>query len=84
MILPDADVSEDWKHVACNEMLATTRLKYDFCPHAHEYLLKSKITIAEATGDPFQGTGLGMQQTLDCLPDFWLGTNHMGQILMNV
>ncbi len=53
-ILLDADVSEDWKCVACDEMLATTRLKYDFCPHAHEYLLKSKITIAEATGgDPF-------------------------------
>ena len=83
-ILPDADVSEDWKCVACDEMLATTRLKYEFCLHACEYLLKSKITIAEATGDPFWGTGLGVQQTLDCLPDFWPSTNHMGQILLNV
>ncbi len=65
-------------------MLATNRLKYSSCVHVHEYLLSSKISIAEATGDPFWGTDLGLQQTLNCLLDFWLGANHMGQILTEI
>ncbi len=65
-------------------MRSSNKLKYAACPHAQEYLLQSKITIAEATGDLFWGMGLGVQQSLDCLLDFWLGANHMGQILMEI
>ncbi len=83
-LLPDSEVSEEWKQVACDEMLVMNRLKYDSCVHVCEYLLNSKITIAEATGNPFWGTGLGVQQTLDCLPDFWPGANHMGWILTEI
>lgn len=28
--------------------------------------------------------GLGVQQLLDCLLDFWPGANHMGWILMEI
>ncbi len=83
-LIPDSDVSDKWKQVACKEMMSSNRLKYTSYQHAKELLLHSKITIAEATGDLFWDTGLGVQQSLDCLPDFWPGENHMDQILMEL
>ena len=44
----------------------------------------SHLTIVEATGDPFWGSGLNIQQTLDCLPDYWPGENKLGEILMDL
>ena len=65
-------------------MKATNKLKYQSCDHAHEVLLHSRITIVEVTGDPFWGTSLNVAQTLECIPDYWLGANHMGKILMDL
>ncbi len=44
----------------------------------------SCLTIVEATGDPYWGSGLNIQQTLDCLPDYWPGENKLGEILMDL
>ncbi len=83
-LIPDSDVSDEWKQVACKEIMSSNRLKYTSCQHIKDTLLHSKITIAEATGNLFWGTGLGVQQSLDCLPDFWPGENHIGWILMEL
>ena len=82
--LLEAEVSESWKQSAVDEMKATCRLKYQSCEHACNALLNSWITLAEATGDPFWGTGLNVAQTLECIPDYWPGLNHMGKILMDI
>ena len=83
-ILPEPDVSETWKQSAWDEILETCYLKFTSCTHAHEYLLQSRITLAEATRDNFWGTGLNLQQSSECLPDFWPGDNIMGKILMEI
>ncbi len=60
-LIPDSDVSDEWKQVACEEMMVSNRLKYTSCQHAMETLLYSKITIAEVTRDLFWDMGLGVQ-----------------------
>ncbi len=40
--------------------------------------------MAEATRDNFWGTGLNLQQSGECLLDFWPGDNVMGKILMEI
>ncbi len=65
-------------------MLQSNRLKYEACEHAREALLQSALTIAEATGDPFWGTGLNVQQMKDCLMQYWPGQNKMGVVLMTI
>lgn len=65
-------------------MLQTNRLKYEACEHAREALLKSALTIVEAMGDPFWGTGLNVQQMKDCLIEYWPGQNKMRVVLMMV
>ena len=82
--MPDDQVSESWKAQAVAEMRETNKLKYQACPHAHDSFLCLRITIAEATGDPFWGTGLNVAQTLECISDYWPGANHMGKILMEL
>ncbi len=83
-MLPEPDVSETWKQLAWDEMLETCHLKFTSCTHACEYLLQSRITLAEATRDNFWGTGLNLQQSSECLPDFWPGDNVIGKILMEI
>ena len=83
-LLPDSALSDEWKDKAYTEMLESCQLKYTACPHARDKLLTSKMTIVEATGDPFWGSGLNIQQTLDCLPDFWPGDNNLGKTLMQL
>ena len=82
--LPEPDVSKTWKQSAQDEMLETCCLKFTSCTHACEYLLQSRITLAEATRDNFWGTGLNLQQSSECLPDFWPGDNVMCKILMEI
>ena len=83
-VLPESEVSDEWKASAQEEMLETYCLKFTSCPHACESLLETRITLAEATRDPFWGTGLTVQQTHECLPDFWPGKNMMGEVLMEI
>ncbi len=83
-MLPDAEVSDEWKSSVKDEMLETCCLKFSSYEHVRECLLESRITLAEAMKDPFWGTGLTVQQTHECLPDFWPGQNTMGYILMDV
>ena len=54
------------------------------CEHARDALLNSKSELAEATLDHKWGTGLNIDHTVECLPDFWPGQNLMGQILKQV
>ena len=82
--LPKSEVSESWKQSAVDEMKATCKLKYQSCVHACTALLNSWITLAEATGNPFWGTGLNVAQTLECIPDYWPGSNHMGKTLIDI
>ena len=42
--------------------------------------MHTKLTIAEATRDLYWGTGLSINQTKECLADFWPGENVMGNI----
>ncbi len=65
-------------------MLESCQLKFTACSHVRDKLLNSRLTIVEATGDPFWGSGLNIQQTLDCLPEFWPGENNLGKILMQL
>ncbi len=83
-VLPDTEVSDEWKATAHEEMLETCHLKFASCSHARGCLLETRITLAEATRDSFWGTSLTVQQMHECLPDFWPGKNMMGQILMEV
>ena len=52
-LIPDDKVSDEWKEKAYDEMLRTNQLTYQVCKHAHDALLSSTLTIAEATDDPF-------------------------------
>ena len=83
-VLPDDEVSDAWTAIAKEDMLQSNCMKYASCPHAREKLLGSHLTLAEATGDPYWGTGLNITQTLECLSDYWLGQNVMGSVLMEV
>ncbi len=69
-LLPDSTLSSEWNDKAYQEMQESCRSKFTSCPYIREKLLNSKLTIVEATGDPFWGSGLNIQQTLDCLPDY--------------
>ncbi len=80
--LPDSDLLESWQPK--EEMMDSCRLKYQSYPHVRDKLLHMKLTIAEATGDLYWGTGLGVNQTKECLVDFWPGENVMGNILMTL
>ena len=46
--------------------------------HAQQYLLQSKLTLVEATGDCYWGSRLNLEQTRACLSEFWPGKNMMG------
>ena len=81
-LLPEDKLLDLWD--ACEEMLASNHLKYKSCEHVKEALLDSASVIVEATGDPFWGSGLNVQQTKECLPNYWPGENHMGQLLMHL
>ncbi len=52
-LLLDSALSDEWKDKAYTEMLESCWLKYTACPHTRDKLLTSKMTIVEATGDPF-------------------------------
>ncbi len=83
-LLLDSELSSEWKDKAYQEMQESCRLKFTSYPHVREKLLSSKLTIVEATGDPFWGSGLNIQQTLDCLLDYWPGQNNLGKILIDL
>ncbi len=76
--LPEDQISDAWQATAKAEMLQLNQLKYSACAHVRDKLLKSKLILAEATGDPFWGTGLNVNQTWECLSDYWPGKNVMG------
>ncbi len=83
-LLLDSALSDEWKDKAYNEMLESCRLKFSSCSHVREKLLQSKLIIVEAMGDPYWGSGLNIQQTLDCLPEFWPRDNNLGKILIDL
>ncbi len=83
-LLPDDKISDDWSRKACDEMLVTNQLKYDSYEHARDFLLDCVQTIVEATSNSFWGSGLNVQQTKECLIDYWPGQNNMGKILMTI
>ncbi len=65
-------------------MSAAALLKFCSCEHAMEALLGGGLIIVEATGDKFWGSGLTLEQTRQCLPEFWPGENRMGKILIEL
>ncbi len=83
-ILPESEITTEWKASTISEMSEANFLKFKSCSHTREGLLSSKITIAEATADHFWGTGLTLEQTVQCLPEFWPGENHMGCVLTDL
>ncbi len=83
-LLPEDKVEQDWRHWAKDEMVSSVQKKFESCSHAHVKLLNAKMVIAEATGNEYWGIGLNVQQTLECLPDYWPGENVMGKILMDL
>ena len=82
-VVPDSEESPEWKE-ALSEMAEANTQKYHACAHARLILVNSRLTIAEATSDKFWGTGMTLEQTNQCLPEFWPGQNNMGKILMEV
>ena len=83
-LLPDNKVSDDWKECAVDKMKNSNQLKYTSCVHVKETLLSSALTLVEATGDLFWGSGLNVQHTKECLQEYWPGQNNMGLVLMIV
>ena len=69
-LLPPDKLSDQWKEYAYEEMLNSNKLKYQACEHVRNKLLSTKLTIAEATGNKFWGTGLNPVQTKECLMDY--------------
>ncbi len=59
-LLPDSAFSDKWKDKAYNEMVESCRLKFNSCSHVKEKLLQSRLTIVEAMGDPYWGSGLNI------------------------
>ncbi len=82
--MPDSEVCDEWKSSAKDEMLETCHLKFSTCEHVRECLLETRITLAEVTKDPYWGTGLMVQQTHECLPDFWPGSSSRLQMTRNI
>ena len=83
-ILPEDQVSEEWKATTIDEMRVANTMKFRACAHARDALMKANPMIAEAMNDRFWGTGLGPEWTKQCLPEFWPGQNHMGEVLMDL
>ncbi len=83
-LFPDDKISEDWKEWAVEEMKESNQLKYSSCEHTKCTLMASALTLVEATGDLFWGSGLNVQQTKECLQEYWPGQNQMGTMLMVV
>ncbi len=83
-ILLETEVLDTWKDKAYEEMLETNHLKYTTCEHIREVLLDTAQTIVEATGDPYWGSRLNVQQTKECLVDYWPRENNMGKILISL
>ena len=83
-LVPDNETSAEWKASAVSEMTELNLMKFNACSHAREKLLTSKITIAEVTANKFWGTGLTMEQTTQCLLEYWPGQNQMGKILVDL
>ncbi len=82
--LPKEEESDDWKQNAVEEMKLSNRLKFENCPHAHEYLLWTTGYIVEVTTNPIWGSGLMPDMTRMMLKDYWPGKNNLGQILMEL
>ena len=74
----------DWLTQAVVDMRNSNVLKYESCPHAHEYLLSTDAPIVEATSNVFWGSGLPPDLTRSTLCDFWPGQNNLGSILMDL
>ena len=83
-ILPDDTISDEWKQAACNKMREAVLLKFQACEHVKHALLDSGLMIVEATGDRFWGSGLALDQTRQCLPEYWPRENQMGKILIDL
>ena len=82
--LPEEEVSQWWSACEQDKMLEACRQKFQFCEHAREALLNSKSELAEAILDHKWGTGLSIDYTVECLPNFWPGQNLIGRILKQV
>ncbi len=83
-MLPEDQVSDDWKASAVDDMRVANSLKFCACDHAKKVLMEANLMIAEATSDLFWGMGLSLEWTRQCLPEFWPGQNRMGEILMDL
>ena len=70
--------------MAVDKMLHTNHLKFDSCVHVKQALLNSKVVLAEATTNPFWGSGLLPKLTKHTLSDYWPGKNNMGKILVQL
>ena len=49
--------SPEWKESAVEEMCLSNTLKFENCPHAHEYLLQTTGNIVEAMNNLFWALG---------------------------
>ena len=83
-LLPEDQVSDDWKASAVDEMRVANSLKFCAYDHTRKALIEANLMIAEATSNLFWGTGLSLEWTRQCLPEFWPGQNRMGEILMDL
>ena len=83
-LLPDQLTQPEWKSIVVDEMLKINKLKYENCPHARVALVATKGVLAEATTNPFWGTGLIPDHTRYTLSDYWPSQNNMGKILVQI
>ncbi len=67
-IMDDEETSSSWH--AEEEMWAVCELKFKQCSHAQDELIHSKLILVEATGDTYWGSGLNLEQTRTCLPEY--------------
>ena len=60
------------------------RNKFNNYSHARHALLQARSKLVEGTSNLKWGSGLDVQRTKECHPDYWLGENNMGKILSKI
>ena len=76
--------NETWQKQELMAMEFSCRNKFNNCSHARHVLLQARSELVEGTSNLKWGSGLDVQRTKECHPDYWPGENNMGKILSKI
>ena len=82
--IPD-EFCKQWEENSVEVMQEIITAKIHQVPEFKDYLLKTgKAYLAEATFDKFWASGLSVENTAKVNPDYFPGSNKLGQLLMDL